>query len=101
LGLLFFLLIFILKHSPAAMTVVTHNNGTNGVHESKLAELFKSELQLTCTFKAEAAANGRKSDRFFSDYGIWKEAPVFVGSTEFEPLPDVKNIMITGGAGFM
>ena len=23
------------------------------------------------------------------------------GSTKFEPLPDVKNIMITGGAGFM
>jgi dTDP-glucose 4,6-dehydratase len=23
------------------------------------------------------------------------------GTTKYEPLPDVKNIMITGGAGFM
>lgn len=31
----------------------------------------------------------------------WEESPIFTGSTKFEPLPDVKNIMITGGAGFM
>ncbi|KAK3313831.1 dTDP-glucose 4,6-dehydratase [Apodospora peruviana] len=39
---------------------------------------------------------------FFDDqYGVWKDAPVLTGSTKFEPLPDVKNIMITGGAGFI
>jgi len=38
---------------------------------------------------------------FFEDYGIWKEAPVLIGTTKFTPLPDVKNIMVTGGAGFM
>ena len=31
----------------------------------------------------------------------WKDSPVFKGSTKFEPLQDVQNIMITGGAGFM
>lgn len=30
-----------------------------------------------------------------------KKAPVFTGSTKFEALPDAKNILITGGAGFM
>ncbi len=30
-----------------------------------------------------------------------KQAPVFVGSTKFAPLPDAKNILVTGGAGFM
>lgn len=30
-----------------------------------------------------------------------KQAPVFVGSTKFEPLQDAKNILVTGGAGFM
>ena len=45
-------------------------------------------------------ANGRRQS-FFEDYGVWKEAPVLTGSTKFTPLPDVKNIMITGGAGFM
>ncbi|KAI0390022.1 dtdp-glucose-dehydratase [Xylariaceae sp. FL0594] len=64
------------------MAVLTHTNSTNGVHGT-------------------AATNGKKPDRFFSDHGVWKDAPVFVGSTKFEPLPDVKNIMITGGAGFI
>lgn len=39
--------------------------------------------------------------RFFTDFGIWREAPILIGSTKFEPLPDVKNIMVTGGEGFM
>jgi hypothetical protein len=44
--------------------------------------------------------NSRRRN-FFEEYGVWKDAPVLKGSTRFEPLPDVKNIMITGGAGFM
>jgi hypothetical protein len=48
---------------------------------------------------ATAASTG--PNRFFEDFGVWKEAPVLIGTTKFEPLPDVKNIMITGGAGFM
>ncbi|KAL8979423.1 MAG: hypothetical protein Q9177_006148 [Variospora cf. flavescens] len=32
---------------------------------------------------------------------LWKEAPIFMGTTKFDPLPDVGTIMITGGAGFM
>jgi hypothetical protein len=32
---------------------------------------------------------------------LWKQAPVLIGSTNFEPLPDAKNILVTGGAGFM
>jgi hypothetical protein len=32
---------------------------------------------------------------------IWKSAPVLTGTTNFEPRPDMKNIMVTGGAGFM
>lgn len=35
------------------------------------------------------------------DNGAWKDAPILTGSTKFEPLTDVKNILITGGAGFM
>jgi dTDP-glucose 4,6-dehydratase len=48
---------------------------------------------------AIAASSG--PNRFFEDYGVWKEAPVLIGTTKYKPLPDVKNIMITGGAGFM
>jgi hypothetical protein len=43
---------------------------------------------------------GRRAN-FFEEFGVWKDAPVLTGSTKYEPLPDVKNIMITGGAGFM
>ncbi|KAI1854835.1 hypothetical protein JX266_000953 [Neoarthrinium moseri] len=46
-----------------------------------------------------ATANG--TNGYYHDSGIWKDAPVLTGSTQFEPLPDVKNIMITGGAGFI
>ncbi|KAF3223523.1 hypothetical protein TWF106_004914 [Orbilia oligospora] len=35
------------------------------------------------------------------DQGTWRQAPLLLGSTKFEPLPDVHNIMITGGAGFI
>ncbi|CAK7273631.1 hypothetical protein SEPCBS57363_005748 [Sporothrix epigloea] len=43
---------------------------------------------------------GRRAN-FFEEFGVWKDAPVLTGSTKFEPLPGVKNIMITGGAGFI
>ncbi|KAL8899007.1 MAG: hypothetical protein Q9192_001788 [Flavoplaca navasiana] len=32
---------------------------------------------------------------------IWKDAPILKGTTQFDPLPDVGTIMITGGAGFI
>jgi len=44
---------------------------------------------------------GANRHSFFEEYGVWKDAPVLMGTTRFEPLPDVKNIMITGGSGFM
>ncbi|KAH9906373.1 dtdp-glucose-dehydratase [Xylariomycetidae sp. FL2044] len=65
------------------MTVPTplNGNGTNGT--------------------THGAANGRTLGEFSQDHGVWKTAPVLTGATKFEPLPDVKNIMITGGAGFI
>jgi hypothetical protein len=35
------------------------------------------------------------------DPEVWKRAPVLKGTTNFEPRHDVRNIMVTGGAGFM
>lgn len=58
------------------------------------------EHLLTIPCAAPASTNPEQN-KFFEDFGVWKDAPVLTGSTEFEPLPDVKNIMITGGAGFM
>jgi hypothetical protein len=37
---------------------------------------------------------------YFKDE-LWQQAPVLTGSTKFDLLPDAKNILITGGAGFM
>ncbi|KAL1651327.1 hypothetical protein SLS58_000666 [Diplodia intermedia] len=39
--------------------------------------------------------------RFYVDNSIWQDAPVLTGTTKFEPLPDARNIMVTGGAGFI
>lgn len=47
----------------------------------------------------EAAATA--ANRHLLDSGIWREAPVLTGTTRFAPLPDCKNILVTGGAGFM
>lgn len=51
-------------------------------------------------------AIGRRSStvlnpRSYVKEKLWTQAPVFTGSTNFEPLADAKNILITGGAGFM
>ncbi|KAF2705040.1 NAD(P)-binding protein [Pleomassaria siparia CBS 279.74] len=32
---------------------------------------------------------------------LWKQAPVLKGNTRFEPLTDARNILVTGGAGFI
>ena len=53
-------------------------------------------------YLATTTGNGNsRRDRFYQDLGVWKDAPVLTGTTKFEPLPDVKSIMVTGGAGFM
>ena len=31
----------------------------------------------------------------------WKDSPIYKGSTQYDPVPGVKNVMVTGGAGFM
>lgn len=38
---------------------------------------------------------------FLQDTDVWQNAPALTGSTKFEPRADTKNVMITGGAGFM
>ncbi|ENH75981.1 Putative rhamnose biosynthetic enzyme 1 [Fusarium oxysporum f. sp. cubense race 1] len=38
---------------------------------------------------------------FLPERNIWQHAPILTGSTKFEPQQDVKNIMITGGEGFI
>ncbi|KIE00314.1 dTDP-D-glucose 4,6-dehydratase, partial [Metarhizium majus ARSEF 297] len=45
------------------------------------------------------AVNGTHS--YLQDLDVWKQAPILKGTTNFEPRPDVKNIMVTGGAGFI
>ncbi|KKA30095.1 hypothetical protein TD95_005432 [Thielaviopsis punctulata] len=32
---------------------------------------------------------------------VWEEAPLLLGTTKFDPLPGMKNILITGGSGFI
>ncbi|KAI5844276.1 hypothetical protein BZA05DRAFT_409629 [Tricharina praecox] len=39
--------------------------------------------------------------RHFCDTGIWRDAPVLTGTTSFPPLDDAKNILVTGGEGFI
>lgn len=52
-------------------------------------------------FAVLTASLGSLESRFFIDNGLWRDAPMLTGQTSFEPLPDVRNIMVTGGEGFM
>ncbi len=71
----------------------------------KEGEKMKQEKRLhngnVADSKPHLTKGFRQPNGFFEDYGVWREAPVLIGTTKFEPRPDVKNIMITGGAGFM
>ncbi|KAL6414790.1 dTDP-D-glucose 4,6-dehydratase [Ilyonectria robusta] len=54
------------------------------------------------TASTHEPANGLvNGHHYVQDVNVWKKAPVLTGTTKFEPRPDVKNIMVTGGAGFM
>ncbi|KAF2681973.1 NAD(P)-binding protein [Lentithecium fluviatile CBS 122367] len=59
--------------------------------------------------RAHYAANGVKhrrnstilNPRSYLTDELWEQAPVLTGSTKFEPLNDARNILVTGGAGFI
>lgn len=88
------------------MTVGQQSNGTsngtsNGSHPGTFYDIADT-VGFDHVLTLHTATNGSNgSNKFFQDYGIWQNAPVLTGSTKFEASPDVKNIMITGGAGFM
>lgn len=67
---------------------------------SKFAGAFGGTLMLSTM---EHHQNGDNSDKGANGdiSQIWKTAPVLIGTTKFEPRSDVRNIMVTGGAGFM
>jgi len=48
-----------------------------------------------------STAQSSLESRFFADDGLWKDAPLLTGQGKFEPLLDVRNILVTGGEGFM
>ena len=41
------------------------------------------------------------SDQTAESTAFFKSSPLFIGQTKFTPLPEVKSILITGGAGFI
>lgn len=53
------------------------------------------------TTGAYGRATARRTSQSLPDPDICLRAPLLLGTTKFEPRHDVKNIMITGGAGFM
>lgn len=65
-----------------------------------VASLSRSEFALSAVPNHAAAPSSLES-RFFADDGLWREAPLLTGQDSFDPLPDVRNILVTGGEGFM
>ena len=54
-------------------------------------------LTVNTAHQAQPAWNRASS----STNGTWHDAPVLTGQTAFTPLASVKNILVTGGEGFM
>lgn len=74
-------------------------NGTNGVKRTfpTTADTLPQTLRSSPARRNSTILNPRS----YVAEELSKQAPVFTGSTKFEPLPDAKNILVTGGAGFM
>ncbi|KAK6398074.1 hypothetical protein LTR65_003154 [Meristemomyces frigidus] len=70
-------------------------NSTGWQSAGELSELYISERTDIRTGQASL------DTRFFVDDGLWRDAPMLTGQGSFEPLPDVKNILVTGGEGFI
>jgi dTDP-glucose 4,6-dehydratase len=83
------------------MTIKSGPASPNGVSNTSESLYRHIELPDHANFKFAVVKGFRGTNGFLEDYAVWNEAPVLIGTTKFEPLPDVKNIMITGGAGFM
>jgi hypothetical protein len=75
--------------------------GASGEYEQEI--YLYSMLMVACDADGQHLSPGPTSleSRFFVDDGTWHDAPVLTGQTAFTPLADVKNILVTGGEGFM
>jgi hypothetical protein len=78
-------------------------NDTNDVKRERAPTCA---MQDTISYFRTLIGPGRRGStvlnpRTYVKQEIWKQAPILAGSTKFEPLHDVQNILITGGAGFM
>jgi len=75
--------------------------GASGEYEQEI--YLYSMLMVACDADGQHLSPGPTSleSRFFVDDGTWHDAPVLTGQTAFTPLANVKNILVTGGEGFM
>ena len=77
-------------------------NGTNGVKRESPPAACDARHSPTQTLTIPGRRGSTVlNPRSHVKQELWKQAPILIGSTNFEPLPDAKNILVTGGAGFM
>jgi hypothetical protein len=79
---------------------MTASHQANGSHPGELTLRSCAPTNFT-NFGGHSLATTNGNGCNYGTPDVWQDAPILIGSTKFEPLPDVKNIMITGGAGFM
>jgi hypothetical protein len=76
-----------------------------GVNDKQGVKRGSSSCDAVLTFESDGCSGRRRSTvlnpRLYVKDELWQQAPVLTGSTKFDPLPDARNILITGGAGFM
>ena len=74
-------------------------------NEKVPATISPSECFMPCAhdfdYSLTCLASSSLDSRHLIDNGAWKNAPLLKGETEFSPRKGVKNILVTGGAGFI
>lgn len=75
-------------------------SGANGVKRS-FPTMDRYPFSPDTNFDAARRNSTILNPRSYVAEELSKRAPVFTGSTKFDPLEDAKNILVTGGAGFM
>jgi hypothetical protein len=96
--------ILILQHVSCRFPTSTHEEG-NPAMAIPLGDLGLSGMEALDMFSRSTdkpiTGHACTESKVFQQNSFCHHAPTLKGSTKFDALPNVKNIMVTGGAGFM
>ena len=71
------------------------------IYQAGIPRASTQDIRNYCSLLICSTVSASLESRFFVDDGLWRNAPLLTGHGSFDPLPEVRNILVTGGEGFM